>query len=275
MGLGDAAFLAGDFVNLLPAYEAAAACPPAQAADEAGQMLRPRLALALALQGKVGEALASLPESAGRPDKCSHLATAATIAWILWRLGKREARKWVRRAQALTGAQGESLYPQVTALLEELAGDWNMAVVDYYQQSCWLGAGLALLRQGQKQRLNERLPSARKIFQQAAAHWQGAPRGSSPHSLALYLLAEVAWLQKDTAAARQALEQANLEVASCPPSLQANGKAAIQRALKMVEKASTRRWPAWDWQAFDDQAHATLLFQSLLAGRNGQAPHPA
>jgi len=268
VGLGDAAFLAGDFVNLLPAYEAAAAC---EAAGEAGLPLKLRLALALAVQGKMAEALASLPDSAGRPESCADLATSALIAWIMWRLDKREARKWARRAQVLAGLKGESLYPQVIALLEEITGDWNLAVVDYYQQNCWLGAGLALLRQGQKQRLNEHLPAARKVFQQAAAHWQAAPQGNNPHSLALYLLAEVAWLQKDVPAARQTLEQAHVGVVNCPPSLQANGQAAIQRALKMVEKGSTRRWPAWDWQAFDNQARATILFQSLLAGRNGRA----
>ena len=96
------------------------------------------------------------------------------------------------------------------------------------------------------------------------------PAASTTRSLAYYYQAEVYWLKHDPGATRTALENAQEALMHCPPSLLANGRAAIQKALKALNRldaasmnspANIRRWPAFDWQAYDDEFRISILWR--------------
>ena len=77
---------------------------------------------------------------------------------------------------------------------------------------------------------------------------------------------------QDNQAARQALEEGLPALENCSPSLQSNARPAVQRALKMVcgdkeqldrksrREGKPKRWPALDWQAYDDEFRISVLF---------------
>lgn len=267
VGQGDAAFMGADFPGALSAYESGVAAVGTPTAND----LRVRLALARTLQGKPADALSGLQtDPAGqpaRPATCGHLYQAAALAWLLWRQGQRSAPTWARRAIELAGPDGPERRPLLLAVLQEYAGDWDMALLDYQQQGCGLLAGLTLLRQGRIQRQRKKSIEAGRAFQQAAVLWTDDPTQNNPLALALFYQAETAWLGRDRETALRTLEQAQARLANCPPGLQTNGRTAIRRAIHSIESApaATRHipWPAWEWQIFDDETRAAVLFRSL------------
>lgn len=278
IGQGDAAFSGANILDALAAYEAGLALVPAGQPVPAD--LRVRLALAQTLQGKAADALAGLQAEAGgqqgrppaRPQTCEHLYRAAGLAWLYWRQGRRAALAWAKRAIYLAGAEGPERSPLLLAMLAEFSGDWDMALLDYQQQNCGLLAGLALLRQGRLQRQRKNLAEAGRAFRQAAGLWDAenkaaAPAQNDPLALALFYQAEIAWLSQDRETALRFLEQAQAALADCPPGLQANGRSAIRRAMRSIEGAPPAgrgsSWPAWEWQTFDDEKRAAVLFRSL------------
>ena len=144
----------------------------------------------------------------------------------------------------------------------DLSGDWKFAMVDYYSLDLPVGAALAAIRLGDQLSVQGDYPAALHWYRQASEIWYGAAEAVRGTALALYRQAEANWRMQEERAARQALEEALVELDHCSPSLQANGRSAIFRASKMLDKEGAKRWPVYDWQAYDDDFCISVLFHA-------------
>jgi hypothetical protein len=146
-------------------------------------------------------------------------------------------------------------------LLSELAGDWEAAITGYTRLGQPLGAALAAIHQGEAAWRAGDSAAALVSYQQAEALWRGGDQLSGGLALALYRQAEIYWEQAASEAARSALTAAQEALARGAPALQAEGFTAIQQALKIVTRGSSKPWPEWRWQAYDDAFRMALLFR--------------
>ncbi len=278
-GQGDVALLGSDYLSAITAYETALAGLPAgqsqpspQSAPGAAAGLIYRLALALPTQGKAAEALERLRAIAPNTRATHDPALAAATAWLLWRSDKDEAQKWINRGKKLLGAVAvlDTWQARLQALLLDLAGRTEEAIFEYHQFDLADGAALASIRLGNQRLAGQNLDAALELYQRASRIWSNASSQHNALGLAYFYQAEVHWLKQDLGAARQALENAQAALVHCPPSLLANGRAAIQRATKVLNRrdvatmsspSKTRRWPACDWRAYDDEFRISILWR--------------
>jgi tetratricopeptide (TPR) repeat protein len=103
-GQGDLAVVTGEYLSAVTAYESALACMP-ESLDpderssqglETGNLegrLRRKLALVLPTQGKVEDGIRRLSEFIRRPNDTDDLAAVATMAWLYWQAGMKDAGK--------------------------------------------------------------------------------------------------------------------------------------------------------------------------------------
>ncbi|MEW5871922.1 MAG: adenylate/guanylate cyclase domain-containing protein [Chloroflexota bacterium] len=262
LGRGDMAVMAGDYLTAAVAYEAARAGLDNDAAPDEVMEVVCNLALVLPMQGKAAEALKLLRKAARMPEAGENPVLAATLAWLLWRTGKTEAGKWIRKSRALVKSNGDAWAAGVKAMLAELAGKLGEAQEAYIAQQRYNGAALVAIRMGDQSLEQGDLEAAREAYCQAEALWRSKAEQVQDLTLALYRQAEVHWRQQDLPAARQALEEAQEALPGSALLLQAQGQTAIQRALKTLNQRKAKRWPAWRWQAYEDAFRIAILFQA-------------
>jgi class 3 adenylate cyclase/tetratricopeptide (TPR) repeat protein len=279
LGQGDAALMSGDYLSALTAYEAASTALragqiPAEQSSQAGppaEALRDvslRLALVLPTQGRAGEAITVLQRIAPSPEETNLPESAATMAWLLWRAGKIEWEPWAERTRELLGEGVGPWGAKVEACLEDMAGEWDYAMVDYLALEKPLGAALASIRMGDRLLSEGDLDRALKCYQSAQELWLTRTQEAGGVPLALYRQSEVYWRMQDVEGARQMLEQGLVEIGqeaggSSVSPISARCRSAIRRALKLVAGgagSATKRWPACDWQPYDDSFRISILF---------------
>jgi len=189
------------------------------------------------------------------------LRQSVQTAWLLWRLEKTEARKWVERSRELVGALQGPWAEGVEAMLEDFSGEWEFSMLDYLELEKPVGAALAAVYLGDQMLGRGKLDEALTRYQQAGKLWAAMPERENASALTLFLQARVYWEMRDLAAVRYALEQAQEALPACPPGLQANLQNAMQKANKLLAAGRIRKWPVCDWQAYDDEFRILLLFR--------------
>jgi hypothetical protein len=258
-GLGDMAVLTGDFPAAASEYDAARA---STANDPVGKLFV-KLAQVLATQDR-----ASLAETHARqgwairePD--TELATAATLAWLLWRAGDPEASNWIERSKELAVHGAAPFASGIAALLADLSGDWNQAQQAYLSLNQPIGAALAACRQGDRSLQEGDAAAALALYERAAALWE---RENDACGLALARYCQAgAFLQNgDAAAAHSALLEAQTLLEEMPTGGQ-DDRGAIRQALAglaaELETGQAVSWSPWRWQRYDDAFRISILFQ--------------
>jgi class 3 adenylate cyclase len=262
-GQGDAALLSGDYLHAIPAYEAALASTATTGGEAVQAGLVYRLALALPMQGKAAEALERLRTIAPEPGTTHDPAVAAVVAWLLWRSGDRAAQQWVERGHELIGTMENPWESRLRALLIDLEGKLNEAIFEYHQHRLLDGTALATIRVGDAYLAQQDLDAALDLYTRAGTIWSNTRTQHNALSLAHFYQAKVHWLKHDEHAARQALESAQASLEHCPPSLQANGRTAVRKAIQALSQGKMRRWPVLDWQSYDDEFRISILFRDF------------
>jgi tetratricopeptide (TPR) repeat protein len=217
------------------------------------------LAVVLPTQGRVGDAI-KLLRQAFKSEAANELAGVATMAWLLWRSGKDEASQWIQKGMDLASTAADGRMAEVRAFLMDLAGDWKGAQDAYLMLNKGVGAALTAIRMGDQCMEQGDHLNALNFYRQADQLWRGEAQQSGL-ALALYRQAEVYWQIQDVKTARSLLEQALVALPAGASSLQAGGRTAIQRALKMSARSKSKRWPVWRWQTYDDEFRISILFQ--------------
>lgn len=264
IGQGDAALMATDYLSSVSAYEAALSGPPPEMTPEEIANLSCKLALVLPSQGRTSEAIKSLQKILGEPQDAADAASVATMAWLLWRSGRAEAKSWIVRCTELVSPAKDAGSAIMKVMLSDFAGDYGTAAIYYSSLGRPTGAALAAIRMGDQFLEQGDHPSALDSYRQASELWENDTTGENGSALALFRQAEVRWHMEDTEASRAALDKALEMLDQCPTSLQAHGRTAIQRALKVLARGH-KRWPVCDWQAYDDEFRIPILFQFLEA----------
>ncbi|MBN1146268.1 MAG: AAA family ATPase [Anaerolineales bacterium] len=264
VGQGDAALVSGDYLTATTAYEAALnnRSPDTSMGDRLGLFCK--LALVLPTQGRVNEAIQVLRKELGKPQDVNNATAAATMCWLLWRAGRTGIDRWVKRCKELILPASGAWTGDLAVLLADFAGEWAAAITGYTALGKPVGAALAAMRLGNQALSKDDLARALSYYQRAGDLWEAESGQYSAVSLALYHQAEVHWRLQELETAQAVLEQALQQVDRCAPSLQAHGRAAIQRALKLVAKGY-KRWPTCDWHVYDDEFRISLLYHSLEA----------
>ncbi|HOU14133.1 MAG TPA: adenylate/guanylate cyclase domain-containing protein [Anaerolineae bacterium] len=253
-GLGDVALLTGDFTSAATHYTVARQV----AAPETPATLLIRLALVLPTQEQAAEAEACARQAWSLSPVGEDLAPSAILAWLLWRIGDPAAREWMEHARPLAAAQTDRWTAGVTALLDDLAGEWETAQRAYLALELADGAALAACRQGDRALFNGDIAAALAQYEAAAALWE--QQNDAPGlALARYRQAEAYWHAGDPAAARLALEVA-LSLLDNAAERYRPDSATVCAALDIVAAGSAANWPAWRWQAYDDACRILLLF---------------
>ncbi|MGD8791138.1 MAG: adenylate/guanylate cyclase domain-containing protein [Anaerolineae bacterium] len=188
------------------------------------------------------------------------LATAATMAWLLWRAGDARAGDWIDRGQALAaGSASGDWVAGVQALLRDLAGDWSAARRAYRRLGRPDGVALAACRLGDRYLAEGDAAGALALFEGALELW--AEEGDAAGlALARYRQAEALARQGDWAAARRALQAAG-ELLARAPLAGDEDRRAIEAGLAAVEAGATGPWPAWHWRRSDDAFRLSMLFR--------------
>lgn len=277
LGVGDVAFWRGDELRALTAYENALQADASQSPLPAGETARHRLpltcrlALVMALQRRAPEAVQRLAAQieAGGEAAARWLPAALTLTWLLWRQGEPRFAEWLEQAQAGLQPEMESETGRLwTAILRGLAGEWRRAAQDFLELDEGTGLAIAYLHHGEAELQQGRPTEARSYFQLAETIWRSWPGGEAAElpgrcrALALYQQARVHLAQAEAAVARQLLEQALQALEQEAPCLQADGRSAVQAALKSLA-AQKDRFPDWDWRSYEDTYYARQLFVLL------------
>lgn len=282
LGQGDASTLNGDYLSALSAYETlyailrAEPVPSDSVSSEQAtsgivqtyQDVILRLALILPTQGRVSEAVTTLLRIAPSPQETGQVASAASMAWLLWRSGKPEWQPWMARTRELFGVGGDPWEAGVAACMDDLAGDWEYAILDYLSLGKPLGAALASIRMGDRLLAEGDLDAALRYYQNAHRLWLDITPEAGGVPLALFRQAEVYWRMQDLERARRVLEQG---LAAIDPetggtnygAIWARCRSAMRRALKVIAggvSSAGKRWPACDWQSYDDSFRISILF---------------
>ncbi len=212
-------------------------------------------------------------------------------AWLLWRTNKDESKKWIARCNELLEtipnqpenetplhANFETWKKGVSALMVDLSGDWKYAILDYLSMDLPVGAALAAVQLGDWLSNREDQIGALHWYEQAREIWRNTPSDNDGSAISLFRQAEVYWRTHNDLAAQQALEKARQAVENSPRSLQITAHSAIKRGLALVgeargssddqgssgegkySKRAGRRWPSFNWQAYDDDFRIAVLF---------------
>jgi tetratricopeptide (TPR) repeat protein len=185
------------------------------------------------------------------------------MAWLFWRTGRAKTEHWIERGKDLLASSSSSLSQNLYTFVMDLEGEWTNALLGYAAFNQSVGAALAAIRAGDRYLKRENYPTAMDFYRQAGELLQYEPPQTNGVLLALYQQAEVHWRLKDDSAARDSLENALSKLDQSAPSLQAHGRTAIQKALKVVDRGY-KRWPTLNWQAYDDEFRINYLFQALV-----------
>jgi tetratricopeptide (TPR) repeat protein len=270
IGQGDAALMSGDYLPATTAYEAALndQLPDTPAGDRLDLVCK--LALVLTTQGKGSEAIRIMRKELGKPQDANDPVAAATMCWLLWRAGRARVDKWIERCRELLLPASGAWAGVLAVLLADFSSEWAAAMTGYTALGMPVGAALAAIRLGDDALSQDDPASALSYYQRAGELWGTESGKYSTVALALFHQAEVHWRLREFDTARDVLEQALQQVDQCAPSLQAHGRTAIQRALKVVAKGY-KRWPTCNWQAYDDEFRISLLYHSLEANSSSSA----
>jgi hypothetical protein len=258
-GMGNALFQVGHFAAAWAAYDAARA-----SLDRAPVRLLLKLAQVLPLKGQDEQAreMASQAWAVEVPavEHEARLATAATMAWLLWRAGDDRAGVWIDRGQALAAqaAPGDWV-AGVQALLSDLAGDWSAARRAFQRLGRPDGAALTACHLGDRRLAEGDAAGALALFEGALELW--AEEGDAAGlALARYRQAEALARQGAWAAARDALQAAGELLAQAPLAGEED-RQAIDAGLSAVEAGTAGPWPAWHWRRCDDAFRLSMLFR--------------
>jgi tetratricopeptide (TPR) repeat protein len=261
LGQGELALRLGEYLTALSAFEAAQANLAEGAEAGVKKDLWLNLALVLPTQNRADEALKWLRKVLKMPGVAEDAVIVGTMAWLLWRSEKAEASKWVRKGKALLASAADEWAVGVRTMLVDFGGDWKAAEAAYLALGKATGAALSAVRRGERQMAAGDDRSALTCFQQATELWGGGDNLSSGMALALYRQAEAYWQMQDLGAARQTLEKALAALPQSAALLQAGGNSVVPRAIKMVTKGKSKRWPIWQWQAYDDAFRIAMLYK--------------
>ncbi|MEJ2209341.1 MAG: adenylate/guanylate cyclase domain-containing protein [Anaerolineae bacterium] len=285
-GQGDVALLAGDFGAALAAYEAAITASEAARTGPGGTTpprLEARLALVLPTQGRAAEAEALarrlwVGQDGRHLDGNERLATAATLAWLLWRREDAEAGDCIARGRALLAGEAAGHGPWqagIAALFNDLGGDWSAAQRAYRALDRPAGIVLAACRQGDRHLAGGDEEAALALFAQAADVGE-KEQDAQGLALARYCQARGLARGDGAAAAKEmltgALDLLHLaEDAAIARTERAGGDGGdqpgrqldsqvVQRALDALRAGGDAPWPPWRWQAYDDALRISLIF---------------
>jgi class 3 adenylate cyclase/tetratricopeptide (TPR) repeat protein len=254
-GQGDVAVLLNDFAAAAAAYDAARS----SLSDEDPARLLVNLALVRPTQGQAAEAEACARRAWAAHEAAGDLATAATLAWLLWRADDAEAGDWIERVPTLT-AQGSGPWTAaVAALMTDLAGDWASAQQAYLALDEPVGAALAACRLGDQHLRQGDVAGALALYNQAAETWD-QESDACGLALARYRQAEAYLRSEGTPASRAALHEALGLLDACATATQ-DDRETVQKALAAVDAGQTGVWPPWRWQRYDDVFCISILFQ--------------
>jgi class 3 adenylate cyclase/tetratricopeptide (TPR) repeat protein len=247
-GQGDALLLQGDFVPALTAFEQCAAIVALPSAH-----LSYRIALALTVLDRGNEALDRLLVEARLDD----LNWLVVRTWLAWRFGSPDLADWLANCRAHLPTERPE--PVLQALLNDWAGDYDLAKAAYRTLHLDQPAALATLRLGDYL-LAEGDPSlALDCYQEAEQGFEGE-NDRCGLALLAYRRGEAYWRLGQTAQAQTCLNEALKLLPACSPPVFAEGRELVRQALRRIQNGAETSWPQWRWQAYDDLLRLRLFF---------------
>jgi len=256
LGVGDAAFLGGDYARAAQNYRLALGM------DDHIEVRR-KLALVLPLHGKTEEALQILQETGQTSEAEPGLATAATLSWLLWRSGSDDSSVWIEKSLAQMPANPKTWEKGVQAILHDIQCHWEEAISSYQAVDQPVGVGLSMLHRGDQDLHADDATRALERYQAAADVFEEVSDGDREPGLALsqYRQAETHWRMGEAEAARTHLNEAQQFMKTCQTSIADEGLKLVVNGLKMITEENKEPWPDWHWQAYDDFVKIKLLFR--------------
>jgi tetratricopeptide (TPR) repeat protein len=220
-----------------------------------------KLALVLVPRGAADEA-----------ERCAReagegLAANAVLAWLHWRAGSSQAKRWLERAQTLIEPRRDRWAAGVSALLTDLAGEWEAAKRAFLSLDRPTGAALAACRQGDQLLEAGDSDQALDQYRQAVEIWE-QENDAIGLALAHYRTAEAYWRRDDAPAAQAALAEASTLLDANKAAADEDCR-AIADALTAVAGGEHGPWKPWRWQAYDDAFRISILFLDQ-AGENSE-----
>ncbi len=247
-GQGDALLLQGDFAPALAAFEQAAAIVALPDAH-----LSYRIALALAVVERGDEALQRLQAEA-QPDDLNWLVART---WLACRFNSPDRAEWLASCRAQISP--EQPKPVLQALLNDWAGDYDLAKAAYHSLRLEQSAALAALRLGDYL-LAEGDPSLALDRYQEAEQGFNNENDSCGLALLAYRRGEAYWRLGQAESAQAALNEALKLLPGCPPPVFAEGRELVRQALRRIQNNAVTAWPQWRWQVYDDLLRLRLFF---------------
>lgn len=257
-GLGDSAIRQGDLAAASAAYESIAALPVEwlPAGMQAG--LAARRAFVLPGQGKLPLAEKQLTAALEAADEQDAWKLAVVQAWLAWRAGGDASAQAAAARHALQGNKS-SLALRARVLLDDLFGDRAGAAETYQFFQEPDGLAMAQVREGDSCLDQGDFAAAGRLYDLAYDSWQ-ARQVHCGAALAQYRRAELAWRSRQPGhQTLSLLEEALSVLGKAPPSLQADPRNAIQKALARMKSRNESAWEPWQWQPFDDLIRIRFL----------------
>ncbi len=259
MGLGNIALQRTDLAASVAAHHAALATLPAEAEFfDLAANLTARLALLLPSQKNVELAEKQLAKMLKqRPTDWKLLGISA---WLTWR-AKNDATAAIETCRANLPQPETQTSLRLRALMDDLSGNWAAAAEAYQLLGEFHAAALAWVQWGDWFAQQKNSTEASKQYDLAAGVWQGMDFCGM--ALIHYRRAELAWQAHHDQAALTLLQEALTLLEKSAPSLQAEPRSSIQKALTRIYKKQYGDWKYWRWQPFDDLARIQLYLPLL------------
>jgi class 3 adenylate cyclase/tetratricopeptide (TPR) repeat protein len=259
-GLGDILLLSGDYAASLPNYEAARAGQPEDILPSEAVGLIKKCALILPTQGRIEEAENLICQATGMEELERDIGLHAILAWLLWRANRPEVKEQIRRCKSLLSSAKGQWVTGIEILMNDMAGEWNVAKAAFQAYGQPIGSALAATRFGDQFLSKGDVHSANNQYDFAAKVWKNTDYASCGLALVNYRQAEMHWQMGETATCLAALEEAQALLRQCLPAIQIEARDLIKKAIKMVKSENHAAWPTWQWQAIDDAFRIGLLF---------------
>jgi len=261
IGQGNSAFVTGKYSKAVIAFEAAVSVQVnGESADVEGSLTK-KLALLLPLQGQANEAENMLRERIGDCEAEQDLATAATLAWLLWREDSSEKTEWIAVSKSLQPSNPDAWSLGIDALLEDFSGQWEQAISKYQSINYPIGTALASIRLGDQYLRDGNISGAQKLYDESQKIFSELSDEECGLALVYYRLAEAAWYDQEINRSRVNLDKAQSIATSCPAVIREEIQSLIISALEIINGDRDASWHEWRWQYFDDVFRIGLLFK--------------
>jgi len=177
--------------------------------------------------------------------------------WLACRFNSPDRAEWLASCRAQISP--EQPKPVLQALLNDWAGDYDLAKAAYHSLRLEQSAALAALRLGDYL-LAEGDPSLALDRYQEAEQGFNNENDSCGLALLAYRRGEAYWRLGQAESAQAALNEALKLLPGCPPPVFAEGRELVRQALRRIQNNAVTAWPQWRWQVYDDLLRLRLFF---------------